>query len=324
MLLLTDALRIALGKVAQSIVNIFIFRYMFAVSKIFMQGFFGFIVTVFLMNKIKSFAIRFWTGVRRNMLIKQGREEEAAEFDAKHFSRLDMDACNVPDDCVNSTILTTLCQVINKNSQSDLFSYIFSSASQSSLLSLLVILSIEHLNSSLQYNLIYSILYCVSLAFILAFGSSLRYMNLIGSGGARSEKSSSSSPSLLISRKHLVMYKQDFVCQVESSANLAEREITIEFKNLSANYSSRIDSLVVYYIKTHVNIDEGQENVISIFDKCQVIVPDYYNFNFVFTNGLKKCGMTKTESWTEFRLCPLVDFGVSVFRNIDSKKKNKV
>ena len=60
-------------------------------------------------------------------------------------------------------------------------------------------------------------------------------------------------------------------------------------------------------------------------ENYDLILPDYYDENSLFSNLIKKKGFKKQESWEEFKLFPLVDLSVTVYSNngVDVKKLKK-
>jgi hypothetical protein len=317
--LVGDALKIALQKVAYSIYNIIIFRNIYSFVLVWIDGFFGFVVTVYLVGKLKSVVYNFYLDVRRRayFINKQkypNREHNGIdfEFDAKKLT------CQEIDSESEKTLLKS-----KQNLEADLFNFVFSSALQSSFLSLVVIIAIEYFSTKYELGLVLSIFYCVGLAFVLCFISTFRYMALIAN---KSNSNGNESKKL---KKYVIMYDNvAFVCLVRATVDLALPELSVEFENMSAKYANQIGKVVEFYAKnnckeTDTFVEDENSNKMVVMDRFKFIFPDYYDLNNEFTSAMRTLGYKKDESWAEFRILPLCNLNVNVFTNFQSMNKTK-
>lgn len=308
-LMLLNALRIALSKVVISVVNIFIFRNIYGIAGKHVHGFYAFIITVFLVGKIKTY----WSRLIESVFTK-------VKFDPTRFSRLDV--TDPPRDFYHKATASF---------HTDLFSYIFGSASQSSVINLFVIIAIEQLCSSYGFSIYKSMLYCVGVAFFILFGSSWSYMSLLYEDWNKYVEKLDAGD--VTNRKHAVLYGQDLVCLVDSNLNMQNKEISIEFKYLSAKYVNHVSDLVDYYVKNHVNLpkeentdmDAAQPQVMAFgfIENYSFIVPDYFDQNFSMSSTLRKYKFRRTEGWTEYNMFVWVGMEKSIYKNRSDKKKKQ-
>jgi hypothetical protein len=324
MSLFSKALYIALQKVCFSIYNIIIFRNIYSLVLFWLEGFYAFFLTVYIVGKIKAAASYFYTNVRKRVFIlnkekypDREHNELEVEFKSEKLS------CQLMDTSDESPF-TDLTLKLSKDHETDLFSFIFSAASQSTFLNLAVILAIEHVSTKLNFGLGLAMLYCLGLAFVLCFISSFKYMSLLLLDEPETEKNCDKV------KKHVIMYDTvDFVCVVETKRVVGTPlpELSVEFKNVSAKYASHVGRVAEYYAKEwckegETYAEEGK--TLLVVDRFRFVFPDYYDLNYQLSNALRASGYSKLESWTEFRILPLCELGVNVFANFKSQKlKNK-
>jgi hypothetical protein len=313
--LVSDALKIALQKVSVSIYNIIVFRNIYSLVLSWLDGFFAFVVTVYIVGKVKTFAQNFYTDVRRKVFLinKQKNLKQNGidfEFDPKKLT------CQQIDETNEQTLLAC------KSPETDLFNFIFGAASQSSLLNLVVIISIEYFNTKFKLGLALSIFYVVGLAFLLCFISSFRYMSLVAKKSSTNECGSRTN-----SRKYLIMYDGlDFVCFIRTTVDLNLPELSVELENFSAKYSNKIGEIVEFYAKNYCNeagtlVQDEEHDRMVVVDRFKFTFPDYYDPNYELTNMLRKLGYKKERSWVEFRVLPLCNLNSNVFTNSQSLNK---
>lgn len=173
MLLFTDAVKIATEKVIQSILNIFIFRNIYSATRIWLSGFYAFFLTIYISSKLRALGVKIFRQAK-NLLFP-----DLKKYDIE-FDKANLESINLAEP--NQEQVQLIDEFIKKNkenAQIDLFSCIFGSSSQSSLLNLFIFVAIEYLNDKYFENLLVSCLFCISIAFILCFGSSFRYSQII-------------------------------------------------------------------------------------------------------------------------------------------------
>jgi hypothetical protein len=353
MLILTDAIKISIERVIQSILNIFIFQHVFSFTKLYLNGFIAFCVTLYLVAKLKAYAYKYVYVKLRNKAakaLKQEKfciEEEEMLFIDSELQILDL---NLGSSSLEQIIFNTINSMIEKNFHKDLFNFIFSSASQSSLLNLVVIILIEYLANKFEINFFLSMLYCLSFAFVLCFVSSLNYASILSDEwlnennkqqpqfsdekqAEEEENDFMKNMSFLtrdgrVLKKEIIMYKGEIISLLELKFDLSKQEICIEFRFIAAKYANRVGNLVKHVIANDVHKDESETSSglidsSSFKNSFSFVVPDYYNINNEFTKALKRSGFSQTEKWTEFRLIPLIDFKKSLFTNNPNKNSTK-
>ncbi|CAF0706264.1 unnamed protein product [Brachionus calyciflorus] len=343
MLMLTDALKIAFQKVFLSIANIFLFRNIFTIIKYWLSGFYAFFVTIFITNKIRNWAFDLYTKVKFKLF------PEWEKYEIK-FDKSKIDSINLIENKDESEIIENFIKTNKETFQNDLFTYIFSSSSQSTVINLIAIIAIEYLNTNYFENIILSILTCVGVAFILCFGASFKYSSILTTEWSDIIQKISSSEIQKASHKSkkiLFVYNReldgrkfkDNVCLWWCNYDSHNKTVRVELKFLSAAYSNFVAEIISNFILVHILGQQNEgDNESSLLtsnnqtpstssnknDKFDILVPDYYDQSFVVTNALRKLGFKKQDSWKEFKLFPMVDFKISSFTNFDSKKiKNK-
>lgn len=336
MLFLVDALKIATEKVIQSIINIFIFRNVYSTTQIWLSGFYAFIATLYITSKIKSYGFKLFKRVKYSLV------PDLEKYELK-FDKSCLESINLNDDLANrQDLINDFSKNCKQNSQNDLFSYIFGSSSQSSLLNLIVIIAIEYLNSNYFQNILLSTLCCVSLAFFICFGASFSYSSILSKEWSEAldelNSNTDKSNSSLKSKKILFIYKRelngatikDYACLWWSKYDAHSKTIKVELKFLSSLYLNNIEDLLDHFVSNHMSLHETVEeqtqasllvNDNKKIEKYCVSVPDYYDLGHVLSNRLKKMKFKSKDSWVEFRLFPLIDFKINVFDSTEFKKE---
>lgn len=334
--MITDALKIAIQKVFISIINIFIFRHVFSITKQWLSGFFAFIATIFISNKIRT------KGYEILRTIKFKAFPEWEKFEIK-FDKAKIDSISLINNSTNKEIIENFIKTEKKTFQNDLFSYIFGSASQSTILNLIIIIAIEYLNSKYFENIIFSLISCVGVAFVLCFGASFKYSSILSeewSNLLQKIETDEIQKASYKSKKILYIYNREigsekrkeiiglWWCQYDSHT----KSIKVQLKFLSASYSEFLNEIVNHFVTSNVNGSVNEELDSTLLtsnnqvqeepknEKYEFLVPDYYDNGLKFTNALRKLGFKKQDSWKEFKLFPSVDFKISLFNNSDFKK----
>lgn len=340
MLMLLDALKIAIYRVSLSIVNIFLFRNVYSLCKMFMGGFYAFVLTVYVSSKIRRKIRERYAVVREKMAKERG--QKMFKFDETSLQSIDLDQ--------DLSTFQKFIDYVRKNSESDLFNCMFIASSESSLISLLTILGVEHLNSRYDLSLTMSIFYSVGVSFLLCFGSSFKYMQMLMAewvieletifSNSQTKKEQGEGHSKL--RKILLTHTNPFDKSVEyvglwlSKYDSHRNANKVELKFLTPNYADYIQNLFNFYAKHHMKLEklkENEENVELLqgertnkIENYELYVPDYYNgggHTKLFEKQAKEMGFTSQESWTEFRLFPGVNFNINVYLNTGKQKKQK-
>ncbi|RNA02920.1 hypothetical protein BpHYR1_020801 [Brachionus plicatilis] len=320
MIMITDALKIAIQKVFLSIVNIFVFRNVFSLTKQWLNGFIAFIATIFISNKIRSKGYEVYRKIKFKIF------PEWEKFEIK-FDKTKIDSISLINNQNNIELIECFIKTEKKCFQNDLFSYIFGSASQSAILNLIIIISIEYLNSKYFENIILSLVSCVGVAFVLCFGASFKYSSILSDEWSdllqklESEDIQNASHK---SKKILIVYNREigeekkkevvglWWCQYDSHT----KSIKVQLKFLSASYSDFLTEIVNHFVTEYVDGPTNEEAEESSLltnndhvqgfknEKFEFLVPDYYDHGLVFSNALRKLGFKKQESWKEFKLFP--------------------
>ena len=110
----------------------------------------------------------------------------------------------------------------------------------------------------------------------------------------------------------------DYACLWSSHYMPSTRITTIELKFLSSTYSNRLQDVIQYYFLKYVNLNDEHEA-----EYYDVIVPDFYNVGYIFSNIAKKFKLKSIDSWTEFILFPSINFNVNIFSNKNMQSKSK-
>lgn len=334
--MITDALKIAIQKVFVSIVNIFVFRHVFSFAKQWLSGFFAFIATIFISNKIRTKGYELYRKIKFKLL------PEWEKFEIK-FDKAKIDSINLINNSEDEKLIDNFIKTEKKFVQNDLFSYIFGSASQSAILNLIIIIAIEYLNSKYFENIILSLISCVGVAFVLCFGASFKYSSILSDEWSNLlqkietdeiQKASHKSKKILFvyNREMGKETKKEIIglwwCHYDSHT----KSIRVQLKFFSAAYSEFLTDIVNHFVANFINNSTNEDNESSLLtrnnqnqeetknEKFEFLVPDYYDHGLVFSNALRKLGFKKQDSWKEFKLFPSVDFKISLFNNYDGKK----
>lgn len=322
--MLVDAGKIAVNKVIESFINILIFRNVSSWTRQWLSGFWAFVATIFIANKIKNTGINIYHKLEKYLFPE--REKKKFKFDLAKVESAELGAQNI--DKFND--------YLNKNALSDLFNHIFESSSRSALISLLALLSIESMVSKYQMDFLSSMVWSVFVSFIVCFGSSLKYSNILikewlddfelllkKKKGKNAEAGSKSSALLLT---YNIKDKIEYIGLWSSKYDSHEHKYKVEIKFMNPFYTPYIAQIFDYYMKNHMKIHENpsRENpptpsASSKNEKYDLVLPDYYNNDRSLEKDIKNKGFGCKTTWTEFRLVPLSDFSIKVYQNYDIK-----
>lgn len=129
--------------------------------------------------------------------------------------------------------------------------------------------------------------------------------------------------------------QKEFVCLWNAKYDPHNKIVNLALRFLSSKYSGFIDEIFAYYVTNHMSLnknetsEETQSDLLQSnsenkkVEKYSILVPDYYDQGFLFSNALRKQNFRKQESWEEFRLCPMVNFNITLFINSSESKKEK-
>lgn len=223
MILLKGAFSLTLKRVFNTIINILLFRITYSFIKAYVfTGFSGFIATIYINGKIKSF----FEGLLRKKFV------DKPEFDV---SKVKFGPNNEHE---------SLFKQLFANSEANLFANIFSSASNSSLLSLITIISIEYLNEHI--NLVFSILICVFIAFVITFVSSIKYTYLVINNDSEKDETLTNDTFVYYSINDEL---NEAICLFQNKSNI------FKIKMLNPTYSSYISNIVELYFNSNKLFD---------------------------------------------------------------------
>ena len=317
MVFLVKALIIALKRVILTLFNIVLFRYLLDfIQKWISEGAFGFIITIYLSDKIKKAIYQRYLEAQKAAAKKASPN---TEYNINRFSILhltvDLSECNLSPNFLSNAELS---------SRDDLFNYIFNAATNSSLLNFLTIIGIEFLCNTYKINIVQAILYCVSITFVICFGSSYRYASVISTEWQQDNKMFDREENC---KKIIFFYdrhgrvnsqidtrfddNKEFVCmwliRFDSASNIS----TVYLKYLAWNHSSNLSDIINLFIEIYTKKMADQESDST----WQICAPDYYDQGLLFTNSAKQRNLKSVNSHTEFNLFPGVHFRVNIFEN---------
>ena len=355
MIILSKAIKIAVEKVFSTIFNIVVFRNVYSFVQIWLSGIYAFIAVIYITPYVKGAILAVISNIRATLAPKSLQEDKLNIFNKQSLNSVELNTTKETNSSI-ATIQSSFLESMKTQSQIDLFSYIFTCSSKSSLLNLATIIGVEYVHSNYEYNIVHSILYCVSITFVICFGSSLRYSSILSNEWVAFLQGASPSSSSIkkIRKEILITYEKDiskanteFVCLWTSNYNEETKMENIELKFLSSKYSSHLKDLVEYYVENHLILKEKSEtsNLAAetmadsqvqssqILDRTSefeakhytLLLPDYYDDGMVLTNMAKKIGFKNTDSWKEFNIFPLIDIKIHSYTNyfIDLKNKKK-
>lgn len=340
--MLFDALRIASIRVSKSIANILLFRNVYYLTRLLFGGFWGFIATVYLTGKIRRKIRQSYERVNERRARELG--EKRFKFDETSLQSIDLDQ--------DASVLSKFNEYVQKNSELDLFNCLFSVSSDSVLISLLTILGIEQLNSKYEISLVLSIFYVVTVSFLLCFGSSFKYTQMLipewltdfktmlADIQSAADKKKEHGDGHSRQKRILITHTNPFDKSVEyvglwlSKYDSHRNASKVEIRFMTPNYTDYIDDVFSYYSKHHMTLEKVHETESELLpgekhnkvEKYDLYVQDYYNgggMSKLFEKRAKDLGFTSEESWTEFRLFPGVNFDITVFQNTGKQKKKK-
>lgn len=309
-----DALKLSSEKVFGSIINIIIFRFVYdLITKWVVTGAGAIFLTIYTTNQVRAAMSKMHKSFKRNLCLKQNKPYE--EFDSKKLSSEQVK--------LNQSLKTEY--NLDSKCQKDLFSHIFNSGSNSSLLNFITIIAVEYIHNNYGLSIPLSIFYCVSIAFVIIFVSSLRYSSII----------SKECLSLLETQNDLLdltevfytdsLNNKELVCIWTSLLDPKTNKKKIELKFLSSKYSSNLNDIMEYYATNHMKLkpnepNQGESEEVEYYS---IIIPDYYDIGLIFSNKVKNLGFKQISSWTEYILFPSVNYKLSIYANL-SKQEEKM
>ena len=317
MVFFTKALIVSIKRVILTLFNIVLFRYLLDfIQKCISEGALGFLITIYLSDKIKKAIYQKYQEVQKAAAKKASPN---SEYNINRFSILqltvDFSECNLSPDFLSNA---------ESSGHDDLFNYIFNSSTNSSLLNFLTIIGIEFLSNTYKINIFRAILYCVSMTFVICFGSSYRYASLISNEWKQDTKMFDREENC---KKIIFFYdrhgranseidsrfddNKEFVCMWLIRFDPVSKISTVYLKYLSWNHSSNLSDIIHLFIEVYTNKMADQERDST----WQMRAPDYYDQGLVFTSTTKQRQLKSVDSHIEFTLFPGVHFRVNIFEN---------
>lgn len=345
MLILVDALKIALVKIAESVVNIFIFRNCLSIAKSIVGGFWAFLLAIFISGRVRRFVYSKWDVVSRAFARESGRH--IFKFDATSLESIDLNSGGKHEQAT----LEEFRAYVKKNSESDLFNCIFTATSQSSIILLLTVIGIEHLNNNLETSSLEAMLYCIIISFLLCFGSSFKYTQLVIADWLREFDAMLDDPTppghsklnkILVTHKNPLDHKVEFVGLWLSKFDAKRNSTRVELRFLAPDFTDNVKDILDFYAKHHMHLaktssdetDASSSDLLAVaaekkqpVERYELVIQDYYNGDAaskVFEKEAKAKGFESKESWTEYRSFACVNFNISIFHNTEHKKKHKI
>jgi hypothetical protein len=182
MVFLVNALAISFKRIIFSLFNIIIFRYVYEFIRTrLITGVMGFLLSMYACDYIRKFFNSQYTALKKRSAARTSTST-FHEFTSKNLESLvlDYDQFETLTDLDNNnkhqlkTKLDTFKANTKLKCKNDLFDFIFNAATHSFLLSFATMIAIEYVQNKYELSVIQSILYCVTLPFIICFGSSYR------------------------------------------------------------------------------------------------------------------------------------------------------
>jgi hypothetical protein len=326
MLFIIEALKISMKRVSMTCISILVFQYMnYYIKAYILTGVSGFFLTIYLSSKVKT---SFYGHVRKikQAILPSHSSSSCSIFDIGNVEFYDLSKDDVDTDLLNS---------MKDDCLNQLFSFIFNSASQSSLLSLFSIIGIEYLRSKFELSLLMSMFYCVGISFLICFGSSLSYSLHLANEWIEDLKAVKVKNSSIVPRQLLLVYnkktnsvqKKEYICLWTSSNDTMINEIKIELKYLSSNFANNLTEIINIYTLNYLALSpDGPVNPIEVptAKVYNFLITDYYNDEFKFSKALKVKGFRQLDAWNEFSIFPSVHLNKYSYKNIikSSKKTN--
>ena len=355
MLLLTSALKIATEKVLSTIYNIVVFRNVYSLIQIWLSGVYAFIAVVYITPRVKEVIATVFRRLKSVFVPRIVLAEQRNAFDRKYLRSVELDLRN--EASLNDETSPFL-ERVRTQSQSDIFSYIFTCSSKSSLLNLFTIIAVEYLHSTYEYNVVYAIFCCVCVTFVICFGASFRYASILSdewleflenekTAAKKQHQSGKSKNILLVYEKEedTIPHAKEFVCLWTCKYDSESRISTVELKFLSAKFSKNLKDLIEFYAEKHlvleqpatvppttttttenVSLLEEEHAIVVKAQNYKLILPEYYDEDLALTKCAKSKGFKNDATWKEFNIFPLIDVKISTYSNYStdtrvSKKK---
>lgn len=322
MLFVFDALKISSEKIIVSIINIVVFRFILdCVQKWVLTGAAALFLTIYISGQARVIIFNNINKLRRKLNRKSSNQ--IYDFDAKNLTSTQMKL----NESINSDLS------LEPNCQKDLFYYIFNSSSNSALLNLITMISIEILHNKYQFTIIASIFYCVSVAFVVLFAAGYRYSSIVSKEYLNLSNSQKSTGLFDL----ICVYytdssdRKELVCIWTSLLDHKTSKKTIELKFLSAKYASHLSNLTEFFASNQMKLKNAIQPAVGVETQMEeqvveyytVLIPDYYDIGLILSNTVKKLGFTQISSWTEFILFPGINFKINTFSNCLKDEKNK-
>lgn len=336
MILLTEAFKIAFEKVLLSVFNIFLFRYAYSLTLLYLSGFYAFIATIYLSSKVRLVLQSLFYKLKYKLA---PNSIENDKFDINQLRTVDLE----DDSDETKKIRDEFFKYIKSNSENHIFSHIFSSSSQSSIISLVTIISVEYIHKNYEFTQIEAIFYCISVAFVICFGASLRYthilnkewLELLNSLEKKDQKNGTHKMThilcvydrLITTPSSDISKRTEFVC-LWTIGKVDQNLKDVNLRFLSSNHAINLKELVNHFVKTFLIHQEQQneesQNNSGILpqtlkttrnDNYDLLIPDYYDVGLVFSNTIRSFQFKVKETWKEFYVFPLVNFKVNKYSN---------
>lgn len=334
MYFLIDALKISSEKVFVSIINILVFRFIYdQVRNRITTGFFAFFITIYVSGQARSFIFNSIKSIKKKF-INSKKSNHIDDFKPSNLSSSEIELNDLKR-IISNYGLEFKCQ-------RDLFSFIFNSSTNSSLLNLIIMISIELIHSKYGIDIPTSILYCISVAFVVMFGSSYRYSTVTSQECLeffQNKKLSHIAKFVPVYYNRGEELNKELVCVWTCLNESKDDSYKIELKFMSSVYSAFQKDIFDFYAINHLKLVKPDKKPTNEADENQIIqeeeedfkienytlaIPDYYDTGLIFSNAVKKLGFKLVTSWTEFIFLPGISFKLSTFTNIlmqDDKNK---
>jgi hypothetical protein len=256
MIIVLDAAKLAVEKVIGTILNIIVFRHTFAFTKEWLNSYIAFFVTIYLVGKITGLVYYIYMRIRKALLPKSLPSDDET-FEANYLESVNLSEND------NRSKYATLIERMKFECVNNLFMYVFSSAMQSTIMSLGTIISIEYLNSNYEYTLIHALALCVSISFLICFASSMRYASVIGkewtkkSTDAAGDKNEETQALIVYNKskkQNADVSEKDYVCLWISKLDSETKRHNVELKFLSSKYADNFLQIVEFYISKNMSL----------------------------------------------------------------------
>jgi hypothetical protein len=304
MLFLKDAVQLTIEKVVQTVINIFLYRYTSRLLKntISLNVVLGFFVTIFITQKLKGLIKYLSMQIKYCLKPDLRQQDQQNRFDKKKIKLMRLNELGKDD-----VLVRTLLDQANTH----LFSYIFQSATNSALLNLFTIISIDYLTEKCGLKIYYSLFLCVFVTFLICFVSCLRYTNLIIKEWL--QVFDQAHGYLMVNNKNDECTEPVCVWSGAIDENTTTHDVQIKYLNI--NYSQNLNEMIEIYLS---NVSNSSD-----FNSFKIRVADYYDHYHRFTKYLRFKKFESTDEWTEYFLFLFVKYKIKVFEITSNELKNQ-